>query len=114
MNKILAIMLSSVMPAMLAAMLLPATALAQAACSNMPPDFYPHPACVKPDEKTVGKSPGIQDQQAMLAYNLKVKNFNQRAAAFNLCLKTYIDNAQNDITAIQAMVHAAVVDANTR
>jgi hypothetical protein len=84
------------------------------AASNMPPDFYPHPACVKPDKKVLGSAPGVQDQDAMRAYNYKVKRFNDEAAAFNACLKIYIDNAQNDITAIQAIVHAAVADANSR
>ncbi|HWX90110.1 MAG TPA: hypothetical protein VNY75_07380 [Rhizomicrobium sp.] len=85
-----------------------------AAGSNMLPDFYPHPACVKPDTKGLGGAPGVQDQEAMRAYNYKVKRFNDEAAAFNACIKTYIDNAQNDINAIQGIVHAAVADANTR
>ena len=85
-----------------------------AAGSNMPPDFYPHSACVKPDKKVLGSAPGVQDQDAMRAYNYKVKRFNDEAAAFNACLKIYIDNAQNDIAAIQAIVQAAVADANSR
>ena len=80
---------------------------------NLPPDFYPHPACVKPDRNALGASPGVQDQQAMLAYNLKVRDFNAKASAFNLCLKRYIDNAQRDIGVIQTLVHAAVTDANS-
>jgi len=87
---------------------------AAAAGSNMPPDFYPHSACVKPDKKVLGSAPGVQDQDAMRAYNYKVKRFNDEAAAFNACLKIYIDNAQNDIAAIQAIVQAAVADANSR
>jgi hypothetical protein len=82
--------------------------------SNLPPNFYPAPSCEKPDKKRVGGAPGVQDQNAMRAYNYKVKVFNDRAAAFNACMKTYVDNAQNDINAIQAIVHAAVADANTQ
>jgi hypothetical protein len=78
--------------------------------SNMPPDFYPQPKCEKPG--TPPKSPGNGDNDAMMSYNVRVRNFNQRAAAFNLCLKAYVDAAQNDINAIQAIVHAAVADAN--
>ena len=83
---------------------------AMLAGSNMPPDFYPHPTCVKPTEKLVapGNSP-----DAMNSYNMRVREFNKRAAAYNTCLKTYIDKAQNDINAIQAIVHAAVLEANS-
>jgi hypothetical protein len=83
-----------------------------AAGSNMPPDFYPHPACVKPDKGHLVQ-PG-NDVDAMRVYNFRVKAFNDKAALFNACLKTYTDNAQNDINAIQAIVHAAVADANSR
>lgn len=83
-----------------------------AAASNMPPDFYPRSPCIKPDKSGLGGAPGIQDQQAMLAYNLKVKAYNQKAAAFGICMKTYVDNAQNDIAHIQDVVHAAVAEAN--
>jgi hypothetical protein len=78
--------------------------------SNMPPDFYPHPQCEKPQGHLV--APG-NDPDALRIYNLKVKAFNDRAVRFNVCLKAFIDNAQNDINAIQAIAHAAVADANT-
>lgn len=94
------------------ALLVSAPALAQPAPgSNMPPDFYPHSPCVKPGEMPKG-APGVQDQDAMMAYNLKIKAFNQRAGAFNACIKTYVDNAQRDIEQIQAIVRAAVTEAN--
>ena len=82
--------------------------------SNMPPNFYPAPACEKPDKQRLGGAPGVQDQAAMRAYNFKVKAFNDKAAAFNACIKLYVDSAQNDINTIQTIVHAAVADANTR
>jgi hypothetical protein len=91
---------------------LPALAQAQTMGGNMAPDFYPRPTCVKPDRTGLGGAPGVQNQDAMRAYNYKVKRFNENAAAFNGCIKTYIDKAQNDISAIQAIVHAAVADAN--
>ena len=70
-----------------------AAALAGPACaqtvtpsagSNMPPDFYPHPKC-----EALGKAPSHpgNDPDAMNAYNMKVRAFNQKAIAFNLCLK---------------------------
>ena len=90
--------------------LLAGPAAAEAPGSNMPPNFYPHPTCVKP-EKGHLVQPG-NNVDAMRVYNARVKEFNDRAVAFNACLKIYIDNAQNDINAIQAIVHAAVADAN--
>lgn len=82
--------------------------------SNMPPNFYPAPSCEKPDKKRLGGAPGVQDQDAMRAYNFKVKAFNDKAASFNACIKLYTDNAQNDINAIQSIVHAAVAEANAQ
>jgi hypothetical protein len=92
----------------------PPVIISQAASggSNMPPNFYPAPSCEKPDKKRLSGAPGVQDQDAMQAYNLKIKAFNDKAVAFNTCIKTYVDNAQNDINKIQAMVHAAVAEAN--
>jgi hypothetical protein len=91
---------------------LPALAQAQTPGGNMPPDFYPRPTCVKPDKTGLNSAPGVQNQDAMRTYNYKVKRFNENAAAFNACIKLYVDKAQNDINTIQAIVHAAVADAN--
>jgi len=96
---------------------LPATVWAQtpaAERSNMPPNFYPAPSCEKPDKKRIGGAPGVQDQNAMRAYNYKIKVFNDKAAAFNACIKAYVDGAQNDINTVQAIVHAAVMSANAQ
>ena len=79
--------------------------------TNMPPNFYPGPPCAKPD-KAVLRHPG-NDPDAMRLYNQRVREFNRGAVVFNACIKHYVDNAQNDINAIQAIVHAAVQDANT-
>jgi len=98
-------------------MALPVAAWAQtpaAGHSNMPPNFYPAPSCEKPDKKRIGGAPGVQDQNAMLAYNYKIKVFNDKAAAFNACIKTYADGAQNDINTIQTVVHAVVAAANAQ
>lgn len=77
--------------------------------SNMPPGFYPGPRCEKP--APLPKPPDVSSD-AMAAYNARVRSFNQRAGAFNACMKTYVDNAQADIQRIQDIVHAAVSDAN--
>jgi hypothetical protein len=87
-------------------------AAAQTVSGNLPSDFYPKRACEKPDKTTIGSAPGAQDQQVMIAYNLKVCNFNKRAQAFNACMKDYTDRTQRDIDVIQAIVRAAVATAN--
>jgi len=100
------------MRALALALLLSTPALAQPAPgSNMPADFYPKSPCVKPVPP--GKPPEAVNQSAMQIYNDKVKRFNGAATAFNDCTKAYVDNAQRDIAQIQAIVHAAVQDANT-
>jgi hypothetical protein len=103
---------SSLVANAMLAVLMAAASPAQAADGNLPPDFYPSPKCEKPDAKAVGGAPGVQDQPAMLAYNLKVRSYNKKAQAFNACMKDYVDRAQNDINVIQAIVHAAVAEAN--
>jgi hypothetical protein len=77
--------------------------------TNMAPDFYPRPKC-----EPAGKAP-VQpgnDPDAMNSYNLKVRSFNQKVMAMNLCMKAYVDNAQNDINTIQKVVRDAVTEAN--
>jgi hypothetical protein len=101
--------------AALAALLIGAQAQSAAAeRSNMPPNFYPAPSCEKPDKKRIGGAPGVQDQNAMRAYNYKIKVFNDKAAAFNACITAYVEGAQNDINTVQAIVHAAVAEANAQ
>jgi hypothetical protein len=86
-----------------------APALAQPA-GNLPPGFYPRPSCEKP--QAPGKPPESANQAAMQLYNAKVKAFNGKVVTFNACMQNYRDRAQNDVDAILATVHAAVVDAN--
>jgi hypothetical protein len=94
------------------ALLLSTPVLAQPAPgSNMPAGFYPKSPCAKPVPP--GKPAEAVNQSAMQIYNDKVKRFNGVATAFNDCTKAYVDNAQRDIAQIQAIVHAAVQDANT-
>ena len=79
--------------------------------TNMPPDFYPKPKCEPAGKLPV--QPG-NNPDAMNSYNLKVRTYNQRAAALNICMKDYVDNAQNDINTIQKTVRDAVAAANAR
>jgi hypothetical protein len=83
-----------------------------AALGNMPADFYPHSWCGKPDQGMIGPQPSTSDHEAMVAYNLRVAAFNAQAVTFSACLKTYQDNAQRDIQAIQIATHAATTDAD--
>jgi hypothetical protein len=79
--------------------------------TNMGPDFYPRPKCEPAGAMPV--KPG-NDPDALNVYNFKVRSYNQRITAFNLCMRAYVDNAQNDINSIQALVHDAVAAANAR
>ena len=56
----------------------------------------------------LGAQPSVNDVKAMTAYNLKVKAFNEQAAAFTVCLKSYQDRAKRDIDQIQAISHQAI------
>jgi hypothetical protein len=79
--------------------------------TNMGPDFYPKPKC-----EPAGKAP-VQpgnNPDAMNTYNMKVRIFNQKVTALNICMKDYVDNAQNDINTIQKTVRDAVAEANAR
>lgn len=79
--------------------------------TNMGPDFYPKPKC-----EPAGKAPVApgNNPDAMNVYNLKVREFNKRVTAMNVCMKDYVDNAQNDINSIQNTVRDAVASANAR
>ncbi len=79
--------------------------------TNMAPDFYPKPKC-EPAGK-VPVQPG-NNPDAMNTYNMKVRVFNQKVTALNICMKDYVDNAQNDINTIQKTVRDAVAEANAR
>jgi len=78
---------------------------------NMPEGFYPQPACIRPDKKTINNAPGVQDQDAMLAYNLKLKAFNRKVETFNACMKAYDDKSLHDQQRILFIVNSAVADA---
>jgi len=81
-----------------------------AAIANMPADFYPRSPCVKPDQAMIGAQPSTSDHKAMVAYNFRVAALNQQTVSFSTCLKTYQDNAQRDIQAIQSATQAATAD----
>ncbi|MFO1247810.1 MAG: hypothetical protein U1E93_06230 [Alphaproteobacteria bacterium] len=79
--------------------------------TNMAPDFYPKPKCEPAGTPPV--APG-NNPDALQVYNLKVRAYNQRVTAMNVCMKNYVDNAQNDINTIQRTVKDAVAAANAR
>lgn len=91
--------------------LLTTPAMAQETATNMAAP-YPGPPCTKPDKNSLPKSPGVGDQAAMTSYNLRVRAFNEKAQAFNACMKVYTDAANADIRRIQEVVRAAVAEAN--
>lgn len=92
---------------------------------NMPAGFYPRSPCIQPvppenpaaawDREAAsrrGSVGSLPNDPRAEAYSLRVQMFNAQAAAFNVCIKTYMDKAQRDIQQIQDIVHAAVADAN--
>ena len=78
------------------------------AAGNLPAGFYVRSSCLKP-EKPVGK-PIYTDQQDVAAYNFRVSRFNKAIAAFNICTKTYLENADRDIERILSVVNGAVAE----
>lgn len=93
-------------------MLLAAVTVAHAQdIGNMPADFYPKPACITPDRKSIRGAPGVQDQAAMIAYNLKLKAFNQKVEAFNACMQDYDARSMRDQQHLLFAVNGAVADA---
>jgi hypothetical protein len=93
--------------------LCPAAALAQtpmptasADAGNLLPGFYVQSPCIKPDKKAVGM-PAFNDP----SYNYKVARFNKAAAAFNVCVKSYLDKSQYDIARILNVVNTASAEA---
>lgn len=104
--------------AVLLALTLPATAQTPSpppvTGTNMPPDFYPHSPCIKPakvvKDGTARTSGGSAQYWAPTDVNVPVANFNKAYAAFNACIKAYVDKAQHDTQYILAVVNAAVAD----
>ncbi len=52
------------------------------------------------------------DPRAGSLQSPRAERSTHRRLAFNVCIKTYVDNGQRDIQQIQSIVHAAVADAN--
>ena len=100
----------------LAMLLAPAAAQSQtqavlpAEAGNLPPDFYTPSPCVKPDKRAVDTFVATDPQEAPV-YNRKVAKFNQAAVAFNVCLKTYLDNSQHDVEQILSAVNTELAEA---
>ncbi len=101
-----------VAPCLMMLLLLACPAQAQDATATNMAAPYPGPPCTKPDKNSLPKSPGVGDQAAMTSYNLRVRAFNEKAQAFNACMKVYTDNANADVRRIQEVVRAAVAEAN--
>ena len=102
---------------MLAMLLGPVAARAQPpesqglpAAGNLPSGFYVASACIKPDKKTLG-TPAYNDPQQVSVYNFRIQRYNKASAAFNDCLKAYLDKSQHDIERILTTVNTAVAEA---
>jgi hypothetical protein len=59
---------------------------------------YPDPECIKPE---LVKPPLSNNDAAQVGiYNAKVKTFNREAKAYNDCMRSYIDKANQEVTRI--------------
>ena len=59
---------------------------------------YPDPQCSKPD---LIKPPLSNNDTAQVSiYNAKVKTFNREAKAYNICIRAYVDSANQEVTRI--------------
>ena len=79
--------------------------------ANVPealPDIanYPDPLCNKPQVNMVKPGAWNDTSGATNTYNLKVRKFNQDAAAYNSCMHAYIDKANSDAKRIQEKANA--------
>jgi hypothetical protein len=68
---------------------------------NLPADFYPRSACIKPDVKKVDR----MDRSDALRFNRAVTDY-------NACNTGYLDKARNDADLVVAMVNAQVAITN--
>ena len=95
-------------------------ALAQTG-SNIGLTDYPGPSCAKLQMPVPpGPPPGMDEGAAAVdGYNAKVRQFNnavtgynQAAADFSACMKTYVDNGNADMARIKQRLDLAVTQAN--
>lgn len=100
------------------------TAANPAGSGNLPAGFYPRSPCIQPQPPNSAAAPDpqnvrgrgfvkpLQNDPRSEDYNQRVRAFNVQAAAFNVCMKTYMDNTRRDIEHVQSLVRSAVADAN--
>ncbi len=86
-------------------------AWSQAAAPDALPGGYPDPQCTKPNADRIDKpqshySAGGFDAGAVGSYNSRVKSFNKDAAAYNACMRAYIDKANAEVKVIQDQANA--------
>jgi hypothetical protein len=104
--KAIALLLALTVPAMAQ----PPAAQTTAPGSNMPADFYPHHPCTKPQRVTkdsTARTSGGSAQPWAPMVNKEAEQFNQAAALFNICIKTYVDNARLDTQHVLSVANAA-------
>lgn len=80
----------------------------QAGVPEAPPDIanYPDPQCNKPQVNMVNPGAWNDTSGATATYNFKVRKFNQDAAAYNSCMRAYIDKANSEVKRIQEKANA--------
>ena len=61
---------------------------------------YPDPQCVRPDLASIKPPASNNDAAQVSIYNAKVKTFNREAKAYNICIRAYVDSANQEVTRI--------------
>jgi hypothetical protein len=110
--KAIALLFALTVPAMAQPLQSPA-AQTTAPGSNMPADFYPRSPCIKPQKVTkdsTARTSGGSAQPWAPMVNKEVEQFNQAAAIFNICIKTYVDNARLDTQHVLSVANAAAAE----
>jgi outer membrane murein-binding lipoprotein Lpp len=74
------------------------SAMAQTMLKDAVVTPYPDPQCTKPE--FVKKPKSNNDAAQVSTYNAKIQVFNRDANAYNDCVRTYIDKANNEVTRI--------------
>lgn len=75
-------------------------------------ESYPAPQCTRPQIDLVWPESG--NQAAVANFNVKVREFNRGAAAYDSCIHDYIDKANRDIQRIQDKANTDVKEITTR
>jgi len=81
--------------------------------SNLGLFGYPSHTCSPPYSKPV-KPYSFTDQWQIDQYNSEVEDYNYEMQSFRDCIRSYVDNAKNDIKRIKKKANEAINEANSQ